>query len=54
MYLDDGTPKSLQNSAMYADAYARLALKKVQRTTFAAQLEHLGEVVVPFFQLYNT
>ena len=41
-YQDDGTPKSVQNSTMFADAYSRLSLKKCYRTCLAAQLDALG------------
>lgn len=43
-YNDDGTPKSVENLAMYTEMYSKLALKKVQRTQLATQLKQLGEV----------
>lgn len=43
-YTDDGTPKSVENLTMFTEMYAKLALKKCQRTQLAAQLKQLGEV----------
>jgi hypothetical protein len=41
---DDGTPKAVENLDMYSETYARLTMKRCQRTAVATQLKQLGQV----------